>query len=90
MSPETFVGPLIAAAVVIGAGLVAHAVLDAYKQGRMERDIEMLLDQVGRDSESGMRKTVHSAYNISLSAKSDVIKAEDRIERLETWRNGKP
>lgn len=64
MNLEVFIGPLIAAAVVIGTGLVAHAVHDAYKQGRMERDIEQLRDQIGKDGQTGMRGDVHRHGNV--------------------------
>lgn len=71
MTPENFIGPLIVAAVTIGAGLVAHAVHDAYKRGRMERDIEHLREQVG-DHETGLRGAVHQHANMLSRLKAIV------------------
>ncbi len=63
MTPEDFIGPLAVAAVAIGSGLIAHAVHDAYKQGRIERDIERLKQDVGTHEE-GLRGAVHKHANM--------------------------
>jgi hypothetical protein len=63
MNPENFVGPLIGAVVIIGGAIIGHAVHDAYKQGRMELDIERLKQDVGTH-EDGLRGAVHKHANM--------------------------
>lgn len=63
MAPENLVGPLIGAAVTIGGGLVVHAVMDAYKQGRMEKEIENIKEQIGTH-DSGLRGESHRMANM--------------------------
>ena len=52
----------------------------------IEDKIDMLWNQIGRDSESGMRQMVHEQ-----TPNRFILEAQDnRITRLEIWRNGKP
>lgn len=42
-----------------------------------------LWDQIGRDSDSGMRKTVHDTANECLANRGDIRDLERRVTRLE-------
>lgn len=57
--------------------------------GLLNRRIESLLDQIGRNTQSGMRKTTHDAYNLGLANKGELAGIEDRIARVENYLNGK-
>lgn len=58
MTIDILIGPLIGAAVVIGTGLIVHAVHDAYKQGRMEAEIKSIKEAIG-SHETGIRGELH-------------------------------
>lgn len=51
----------------------------------LNEKIGALWQQIGRDSNSGMRIHVHDIANV----KTQNIALHERIVRLETWRNGK-
>lgn len=53
-----------------------------------ERD-NRLWDQVGRDSDSGMRRTVHATANLCAGSHGEILELKGRIERLERFANGK-
>lgn len=53
---------------------------------QIDREVAKLWDQIGRDSNSGMRVHVHSIKEI----RTGELALHDRVARLETWRNGKP
>lgn len=76
-----WVPALIGAAFFALAGVVWKLLND-----KIERNDKALWDQIGRDSNSGMRVHVHDVINV----KSNQQYLHDRIERLEKWRNGKP
>jgi hypothetical protein len=62
-------------------GLVAY-VWRMHENHDQER-IRIIWDQIGRDSESGMRRVVHDTHN-KVSLNHDAIeRAEDRLDRLE-------
>ena len=63
MTADALIGPLIGAAVAIGSALIVHAVMDAYKHGRMETKIENLEKQVGT-RETGLAGSLHKQGNI--------------------------
>ncbi len=56
------------------------------QKAQIDREVTKLWDQIGRDSNTGMRVHVHDIVNV----KGNQQYLHDRITRLETWRNGKP
>lgn len=69
---------------IVVMGLVAA--LRASDQRRLDEKISAILDQVGRDSQSGMRKVIHDTAN-SVSSGMLAIKLielmDERVKRLE-------
>ena len=74
-------------AIGIGVGVLAALVGVVWKMlnDKIDRNDEKLWDQIGHDSDSGMRKVAHLVPN--LMAQNQAL--HSRLERLETWRNGK-
>lgn len=52
---------------------------------KIDREKDALWNQIGRSSQEGMRSTLHNVANTAQIVES----LADRVERLETWRNGK-
>lgn len=78
MSASDWIAPLIGLASTIGAGLIVHAVMDAYKQGRMESKIEKLEEQVG-SHDSGLIGSLHKQKNQVSGLKSLMYFIADKI-----------
>lgn len=46
----------------------------------IDERIESILDQIGRDGQSGMRKSLHDAYNRSLGNRELIRRLEQRFK----------
>lgn len=79
MTPETFVGPLIGAVIIIGMAIVGHAIHDAYKQGKMESDIKNLKEQVGT-RETGLTGSLHKQGNIIARIQGGLLFIADKLK----------
>lgn len=73
--------PLVIATAFLGLLGICWAMLNA----KIDRERDAIWDQIGRSTQEGMRKTVHDSANAAQIVES----LADRVERLETWRNGK-
>lgn len=66
---------------VIVAGLAG--VIWNQLQQRINNEVKAIWDQIGRDSESGMRKTVHRSANEITRYSGEIEDQDRRLERLE-------
>lgn len=76
----------------IAVGVVVVGLLGVVWRAHETRDEERnerLWDQVGRDSESGMRKITHLCANEITAQKGDIREAGKRLDRIERVLNGK-
>lgn len=74
--------------ILVGAGFTLLALIwRTHENHDKERD-EHIWDQVGRDSESGMRKTVHASANECMGNRGNITELGKRIDRIERHLNG--
>lgn len=75
--------------ILLGAGFTLFAFIwRTHENHDKERD-DRIWDQVGRDSESGMRRTVHATANLCTGYHGEIMDMKGRLERLERFANGK-
>lgn len=76
--PEWLWGVLIGVIVVGLIGVIWHA----HERHNQER-INAIWDQIGRDSESGMRRTVHASASEVLGNRGEIREIKERLDKLE-------
>lgn len=70
--------------IVAGLILALIGVIWTQLNAKIDREKDALWNQIGRSSQEGMRRTLHDVANTAQIVES----LADRMERLETWRNG--
>lgn len=75
--PEWIPGAIIVALMAL-AGLVWRA-----HEKRDDERNDALWDQVGRDSESGMRRTVHASANLCQGHEGEIRDLKEQVARLQ-------
>jgi len=71
--------PILVGVVLVGlAAYIWHA-HDEHDRERFDK----LWDQIGRDSDHGMRKTVHKSANVLDALSKEIPDLERRLDRLE-------
>lgn len=68
---------------IVGIGIPILVLLAGVIWKMLDRRLESLWDQVGRDSDHGMRKTVHDSSNKAGLAYGTCDLHEKRLDRLE-------
>lgn len=76
--PEWLLAILVGGVIVGLAGLVWRA-----HEARDNERFKDIWDQIGRDSQSGMRKTCHDAYNLALGNRGLIERLEDQVKKRE-------
>lgn len=73
-------------AIIVGIVSALVGVVWWQLNSKIDRELELLWNQVGRDSNSGMRPAFHDMQNVKARTEG----LGERVTRLEIWRNGKP